>query len=165
MKAIFNRQSTRSFVKKEVDDKTIKYLLSAGMSAPNAGNQKYWEFFVLRSDEIRTEMNSCHGYKDLLNQVDVAFVICINKKRIKWDDRWQIDAGAAAENIITAATELGYATLWLELYPVEEKVKKAREILQLDDYYVPMMILPVGASTKELVDREPRFYPEYVHWK
>ena len=165
MKAIFNRISTRSFQRKTINDETIKYLLSAGMSAPNAGNQKYWEFFVLRSDEIRSEMNACHGYNDLLDNVDVAFVICINKDRIKWDERWQLDAGAAAENIITAATELGYATLWLELYPVKEKIQKAREILQLDDNYIPMMIIPIGAASEKLEDRDPRYFPQYVHWR
>ncbi len=162
MKAIFQRRSTRAFKKCEVSEENLKYLLSAAMSAPNSGNQKSWEFIVLRSEEIRAKMNKFYGYGDLVNDVDVAIVTCINKERMKFDDRWQIDTGAAVSNMITAATDKGFATLWAEIYPVEEKMVKAREILGLSENVIPMMILMIGESTKELDEREPRYYEEYV---
>jgi len=162
MKAIFQRRSMRAFKKCEVTEENIQYLLSAAMSAPNSGNQKSWEFVVLRSDEIREKMNPFYGYGDLVNDVDVAIVACVNKDRIKFDNRWQIDTGAAVANMITAATDKGFATLWAEIYPVEEKVIKAREILELSENVIPMMMLMIGDSAKELEEREPRYYEELV---
>jgi len=163
MKAIFDRRSTRNFKKCKVSDETIEYLLKTAMSSPNSGHQEPWEFIVLRTDEIKTEMNAVHGYDAMLNDVDAAIVVCINKERIQWDGYWQMDTGTAVENMMIAATDMGLSTLWLELFPVEEKMAKAKKILNLPDHVVPMMVMPIG-DTDEKEDRAPRYVEKYVHW-
>lgn len=162
MKAIFQRRSTRAFKKKEVTDENLKYILSAAMSAPNSGNQKSWEFIVLRSDESRAKIDPLYQYGDLVKDVDVAIIACVNKDRVKWDNRWQIDTGAAVVNMITAATGMGYATLWIEIYPVDETVKAVRKVLDLPENIIPMMLLVISESTEEMKEREPRYFDEYV---
>ena len=162
MKAIFERRSVRKFKRCEVTDETINYLIKTAMNAPNAGHQEPWEFIVLKSEEMKNAMNAVHGYGDMLNTVDAAIVVCINKERIKWDGYWQLDTGTAVENMMIAATDMGLSTLWLELFPVEEKMEKAKEILGLPENVIPMVLMPIG-DTDEKEHRELRFKEEYIH--
>ena len=40
------------YLNKEVDNSIIEQLLKAAMQAPSAGNQRPWEFIVVREKEL-----------------------------------------------------------------------------------------------------------------
>jgi len=163
MKAIFERRSVRDFVNVPVSDKLIHYLIKTAMNAPNAGHQRPWEFVVVRDEKVLKSLSDMAGYENDYNNVDASIVVCINKSRLKWDGYWQMDTGTAVENMMIAATNEGYGTLWLEVFPVEEKIIKAQEILSLPDDVIPMMVMPIGKSRSD-DEREPVFIESQIHY-
>ena len=48
MNEIFTRTSVRNFTEKMPSDDQIELVLKAAMQAPSAGNQRSWEFYVVR---------------------------------------------------------------------------------------------------------------------
>ena len=48
MKEIFERRSVRKFADREVEAEKLEAVLRAGMAAPSAGNQRPWEFYIVR---------------------------------------------------------------------------------------------------------------------
>ncbi len=163
MKVLFERKSTRNFKKVDIDNLTVDYIIKAGMNAPNSGNQRPWEFVVVRDEKVQNSLNGILNYDNNYSNVDVSIVVCINKDRIKWDGYWQMDTGTAVENMMIAATDMGYSTLWLELFPVEEKVKQAQEILSLPSDVIPMMFMPIGEDADEYKAKEVVFLEEQIH--
>ncbi len=51
--AITNRQSIRSFQKKEVSDEIIKNILNISKFAPSGGNTQPWKIYVLNKDLMK----------------------------------------------------------------------------------------------------------------
>ncbi len=49
---IFNRRSTRAFMKQPIPDFMIRRILEAGRYAPSAGNSQPWKFAVVNSPDI-----------------------------------------------------------------------------------------------------------------
>ena len=50
--AIFNRRSVRQYAEEEIDEPTIRRLISAAVQAPNAVNEQPWRFIVVRDREV-----------------------------------------------------------------------------------------------------------------
>ena len=48
IKEIFERRSVRKFAAREVEAEKLEAVLRAGMAAPSAGNQRPWEFYIVR---------------------------------------------------------------------------------------------------------------------
>ncbi len=59
MEAILTRRSIRKYTSEPVTDDEVKQLLRAAMHAPSAGNQRPWEFIVIRDKET---LNEITGY-------------------------------------------------------------------------------------------------------
>ncbi|MBN2794946.1 MAG: nitroreductase family protein [Clostridia bacterium] len=163
MRVIFERTSVRDFDWIEVPNSHVDYLIKTAMNAPNSGHQRPWEFIVVRDRKVMDELTKMHGYENNYGIVDVAIVVCINQERIKWDGYWQMNTGTAVENMMLSATDLGYATLWLEIFPVERKVNEARAILNLPDHVIPMMMMPIGEAVHD-ERREPCFLKDQIHY-
>ena len=71
---------------------------------------------------------------------------------------WPQDAGAAIENLLLQALDLGYGTCWCGLYPLTDRADAVREILGLDPAAVPMGVIAVGVPDETPAPRG--FYDE-----
>ena len=60
--SIFTRRSIRKYLNKEVDNSIIEQLLKAAMQAPSAGNQRPWEFIVVREKELLNQLGLVSPY-------------------------------------------------------------------------------------------------------
>ena len=61
------------------------------------------------------------------------------------------DCSAATENILIEAQHLGLGSVWLGVYPREDRVKGLKELLNLPVRVVPLSIVSLGypAEKKE----------------
>ena len=57
------------------------------------------------------------------------------------------DCGAAVENILLAAKELGYGTCWCGCYPLANRVEAMQKILDVES--VPLAVVAVGRADEE----------------
>ena len=162
MEAILKRRSIRQFTNQPIAQDDLNTLLRAAMMAPTARNCQEWEFVVVRNKETFKKMMHVHPYAKMLEQADCAIIVCGNTQREHAPGYWMADCGAATQNILLAATSLGIGSVWLGVYPNEERMKGLSQLLGLPDYVKPLNIIALGypAEKKEEVDR---FDPAKIH--
>ena len=144
MEAIFLRRSVRKFTKEKVAAEAIEYILKAAMAAPSAGNQQPWEFVVIDDRTVLNKIPSVHPYAEMMKEASVAILVCGNLEREERKGFWIQDCAAATENLLLAATTQGLGSVWLGVYPREDRVEGLRALLQLPEHIVPFALVPVG---------------------
>ena len=162
MEAILKRRSIRQFTNQPIAKDDLTTLLRAAMMAPTARNCQEWEFVVVRDKNTFKEMMHVHPYAKMLEQAACAIIVCSNTQREHAPGYWMADCGAATQNILLAATSLGIGSVWLGVYPNEERMNGLAQILGLPDYVKPLNIIALGypAEKKEDLDR---FDPAKIH--
>ncbi|MCL2376018.1 MAG: nitroreductase family protein [Defluviitaleaceae bacterium] len=167
IKAIQNRRSTRKYVENTIPREKIEALLEAAMLAPSACNSRPWRFIVITQREVLNKLADCHNYAKMLYKAPVTIVICaLADEQAKNDIArgfYPQDCGAATQNILLQATEMGLASCWCGVYPKEPIVAAVREILALPEDEIPFNIIAIGEA-----DDTPKmrgFYDvEKVRW-
>lgn len=162
MEAILKRRSIRRFTNQPIAKEDIYSLLHAAMMAPTARNCQEWEFVVVRNKETFKKMMHVHPYAKMLEQADCALVVCGNTQREHAPGYWMTDCGAATQNILLAATSLGIGSVWLGVYPNEERMAGVAKILGLPDHVKPLNIIALGYPDEKKEDVD-RFDPAKIH--
>lgn len=163
VEAILTRRSIRKYSQKAVPEAVIRELLEAAMSAPSAGNQQPWQFMVINDRKTLDEIPRFHPFSQPLREASVAIVVCGDMKRENFKGYWVQDCSAATENILIAARAKGLGTVWLSVYPMDDRVKGMRKLLGLPETIVPLSIIPVGYPAEEK-PRANRYDNSRVHY-
>ncbi len=152
IEAAYKRRSVRKYLDKPVEREKIETLLKVAMAAPSARNVQEWHFYVIAGKE------KMQGLIDIMPSgkynAPCAFVVCgdlDNKDKETAKKYWVQDCTAALENMLNAAPELGLGTVWLGVYPNEDRVKPTINYLDLPETRIPLAVIYVGypAETKE----------------
>ncbi|EYE89512.1 NADH dehydrogenase [Fervidicella metallireducens AeB] len=144
MKVIFNRRSIRKYKDRPVENEKVDKLLRAAMQAPSAGNQQPWEFIVVQEKDNLKKLSGMSPYSKLIADAPVAFVLLANEDRMKFPENWQQDMGAAAQNILLEAVELGLGAVWLGVAPLEDRVNYVKKMFNLQDTLKPYCVIALG---------------------
>lgn len=144
--AIRNRRSIRKYQKGEViPQEKIDLMLEAAMMAPSARNTRPWEFVVVENRKILEKFQDIQPYTGMMKTASLAIVVCARPDLQEGGGAfWPQDCGAAIENILLQALELGYGTCWCGFYPVEERVKGFQNLLDVKS--VPIGAVAVGVA-------------------
>ena len=164
---IKKRRSIRSYKDKDVKDEEIYTLLEAAMLAPSAGNEKPWHFIIIDNQEIINKIPDIHPYAKMITQVKKAILVCADLNETKYEDYWVQDCAAATENILLKGVDLGLGTVWLGLYPDEERVAKFKNLFKLPADIIPFSLIPVGYPDQDKKTPD-RFDKSRIHrnkWK
>ena len=149
MKAIFARRSIRKYTSEPVEDKVIHDLLEAAMAAPSAGDERPWEFIVLRDRAVLDAIPAIHPYAQMVKDAPVAIVVCGDLHKQKYKGFWVQDCAAATENLLLAVTDAGLGAVWCGIYPLEERVEAFRRLLAAPAHIVPFALVPIGHPAEE----------------
>ncbi|MBD5458625.1 MAG: nitroreductase family protein [Lachnospiraceae bacterium] len=124
----------------------ITQMLEAAMMAPSACNTRPWEFVVVESSEVKEKIMKAMPYTQMLATAPLAIVICgrPDLQENICQGFWPQDCGAAAQNILLAAKELGYGTCWCGCYPLEQRVAEMQRILDVSS--IPLAVIAVGKA-------------------
>lgn len=164
MEAVLSRRSIRRYTSEPVSDDLVEELLRAAMSAPSAGNEQPWHFFVIRDRKTMERIQEFHPFAKMLREAPVAILVCGDPSLEKYEGFWVQDCSAATENILIAAHSMGLGAVWLGLYPIEERVNGMRKLLGIPEHVIPLSLVSVGhpAEKKPPADRydESRIYIE-----
>ncbi|MEN6572643.1 MAG: nitroreductase family protein [Anaerolineaceae bacterium] len=162
---IFKRRSIRKFTDRPISEEDLTLLLQAGMAAPTAMNVRPWEFVVVTDREIIQQLRDSLVF----GKHDPAAVIavCGNTRfsNAKAANRfWVQDCSAAMENILLAATALGFGSVWVGVHPVTLFVKRVSEVLNLPASITPLGLIYLGYPAEQ---KEPRtqYDARKVHWQ
>ncbi|MFC1975795.1 nitroreductase family protein [Chloroflexota bacterium] len=162
IKAIMTRRSIRHYTNQPVSQELIEKILRGAMAAPSARNEQSWQFVVIEDREILDAIPQYHHYADMLTEAPVAIAICGDVRQESHQEYWEQNCAAATQNLLLTAHALGLGTVWLGIYPVEERVSKTKALLALPDGVIPMAIVALGYPAEE---KEPsnRFNETKIH--
>ena len=161
MSSIFNRTSVRKYRNREVEDEKIELLLKAAMAAPSAGNQQPWEFYVVKNKSKLEALSKISPFSGCVQDAPVAIVNCY-RKDVRWPDYAEIDLSASTENLLLQAVELDLGAVWLGVAPLEDRMKKVSEILEVPEDLIPFAIIPLGYPISE-TKQQDRFDQSRIH--
>lgn len=153
-KIISLRRSVRIFNGKKVDRAVIEKILLAGQSAPSAVARKDWYFIVVENKALLQKMREANGLSARpLESCAFAVVVCGDRSLAyeKAPDYCLVDAGAATQNMLLQAADLGVGSVWLGTWPQSERVEKQREIFALPEHIVPYSVIAFGYTDEELL--------------
>jgi len=154
IEAIRNRRSIRKFKPgAEVTDEQVKLLLETAMLAPSACNTRPWEFIVVRDREKLEQIRKTHPYTGMLKTASLAIVICALPEVQKdiAGGYYPQDCGAATENILLQAVELGLGACWCGVYPKEERIAEIRKVFGTTK--LPFNVIAVGVPDEDPAPR------------
>ena len=159
---ILNRRSIRKYKAGGAPTREqLKQLLEAAMLAPSARNTRPWEFIAITKKEILDEIPKIHNHAGMCVSAGAAIlVVALPPKDMDTFpyEFYAQDCGAATQNILLEAVNLGLGTCWCGVYPLEERVKGFRKLLNLEEDKIPFGIIAVG-TPDENPDRRG-FYDE-----
>jgi len=185
--AIRTRRSIRAFKDQPVDRQTIEKLLEAATLAPSAKNSQPWHFTVIteaKRDEMLNvirqgianreaegeEIGTVQWSIKVLEQAPVTVFVHNPDGIHPWKAReehgswWDIatvqSVGAAIQNMLLAATELGLGSLWIA--DVWEAYPEINAWLETDDQLVSAVSFGVADIEPPVPARKPM--DEVVRW-
>lgn len=147
---ILKRRSCRDFSGEPLKKGGLEILMEALRRSPSAGNVQPWFFYVVKNqDKKRGLAKAAHG-QDFLAKAPVVFVVCAIPRisATSYGERGKTlyciqDTAAAAENLLIAATALGYGSCWVGAFDEQ----KAKNVLNIPEHLRPVAILPVGPGS------------------
>lgn len=165
MNAIYNRRSIRKYKDKSVEEEKIEKLLRAAMQAPSAVNQQPWEFIVVQNKESLKELSKVSQYSKMIEKAPLAFVLLGNVDRMKAPGNWEQDMGAATQNILLEAVELGLGSVWIGVAPVEDRMNFVKEMFDLKDNIKPYCAIAIGYPDGEENKFIDRYDETRIHYE
>jgi nitroreductase len=133
------------------------------MAAHSAGDERPWHFVVLEDAATRERIADSHPFAHIVPQAPVAVLVCGDLTLQKHPGFWVQDRAAATESILIEAQSLGLGAIWLGIYPVEDRVRTFRKLLDLPSHVVPFALTPIGYSAEQIESRS-RYDGSRVHF-
>lgn len=113
--AIHTRASVRSLKPCAITEQEVEQILDAGRRAPSGYNSQPWEFILIRE---RTLLDQLGKIQSCIAEGSAAIALVMDERASKY---WKEDAGAAIENMLLAIVALGYASVWVEGYVLDQE--------------------------------------------
>lgn len=144
---IEKRRSVRSFLNKEIDDKTLNEILETVNLAPSAGNLQAYRIVVVRNQELKQKLATASHDQDFIVDASVVLVFLADKNASKGKygqrgvELYSIqDATIAASYSQLAATALGLGSVWVGAFEPEVIAK----LVDAKPHEEPIAIIPIG---------------------
>jgi nitroreductase len=164
LEAILNRRSIRQYSNQPVTDEQVMVLLKSAMYAPSAVNKQPWHFIVFRDKSIIRSITEKHPNASMLSQSSAAILVC-------WDEHLQHDTGygpvdcaAATQNILLTAYSMGIGSVWVGLYPRQQRMEFTSEIFNLPSHIKAFCIVSLGYAAEKKMQPQ-RFKRERIHYE
>jgi nitroreductase len=156
LEAIRKRRSVREYTGDPIPREDLETIVDAGRLAASGGNQQPWDFVVVTDGAMIQNLKIAAEWMDKAGAIIAVVLDPIS--------RWWIEDGAAAvENMLIAATALGYGSCWLEGYtlPLEKQFK---ELLRIPDDRRLLTLIPLGVPARRPT-KTKKTLGEVIHWE
>ena len=142
---IKSRRSIRRYdPTKPVSKEQLNTLLEAAMFAPSACNSRPWEFIAVTNREMLDEIAHIHPYAQMCVTAAAAIIVVAVPQEGVPAGYFPQDCGAATQNILLQAAELGLGTCWCGVYPREERIVSIRKLFGIPEHKIPFNVIAVG---------------------
>lgn len=163
--SIFKRRSIRKFTAQAVEKEKLETILRAAMSAPTARNVQDWEFLVVTSDEGKKKLAAAHPTGMTAANAPLSIIVCSNLEREKpAQGYFAQDCAAAIQNMLLSAHALGLGSVWMGVYPGQDKVDNIKAAFALPVHIQPVAVVVFGYAAEEKADQD-RYDDNKVHFE
>ena len=150
LRAVMERRSVRSFLKKDIPDDVMHVLINSLIWAPSAGNLQSRKFFFVRDEQLKRRLASAALNQDFIAEAPLTIVCCTDAGiRRHYGQRgvelYAIqDVSASIMGMMLVAREKGLGTCWVGAFREEE----VSQILELSENLRPVAMVPVGYPSR-----------------
>ncbi len=157
LEAIQKRRSVREYTGDPIPLADIEKMLDAARMAPSGYNRQPWQFIVVTD---RTMIQQLSKGGDWWEKSAAIIAVVMDPT----SEFWVEDGSAAIENILLAATALGYGSCWLQgsTRPFEAEFK---QLLNIPEHLDLLSLVSIGvpANWPQAKDKKP--LEAIVHWE
>lgn len=182
--AIFNRRSTGRLAEPAPDAEEVELLLLAAAAAPDHGCLRPFRFVVLEGEakdrfgqilaaayiarceaiDAAPDPAALEKERTKLGRAPLVIVVAAVRqeaRKVPWEEQ-EDAAAAAAQNILLAATALGYGSMWRTGEPAYDPVVKRTIGLGPDDAIVGFLY--IGTAPRDPETRAPDLDGLVIEW-
>jgi nitroreductase len=156
LEAIRKRRSVRRYTGAPIPREHLEIIVDAGRLAASGHNNQPWDFVVVTD---RAMIDRLKVASQWMEQAGAIIAVVLDP-----ESRWWLEDGAAAvENMLIAATALGYGSCWLEGYtlPREDEFKT---LLGVPREKRLLTLVPLGVPVEwPAKDKKP--LSQVLHWE
>ena len=145
--AIERRRSVRSYSAEEVPADVIQTLVGASYLAPSAGDIHPYRVVVVRDESKRRALARASQEQEFVAEAPVSLVFFIDhdSARRGYGERGVqlyslLDVGAAVENLMIAAVDIGLGTCWVGTFDEQAE----NELLEAPPEWRAVSIISLG---------------------
>jgi nitroreductase len=156
LEAIRKRRSIREFTGEPVPREHLEQIVDAGRMAATGYNHQPWDFIVITRKDIIDQLKTAAVW---IEKAGAVIAVALDPSA----EYWLEDGSAAVENMLIAATALGYGSCWLEGYtkPNEEAFK---QILNVPEEKRLLTLVPIGVPV-HWPQRDKKPLSDVLHWE
>lgn len=156
LEAIRTRRSIRKYRPDPVPRQDLETIVDAGRLAATGSNRQPWDFIVVTERATIEQFKSAGAW---IAEAPAVIAVVLDPAS-RW---WVEDGSAAIQNMLVAATALGYGSCWVEgdALPREEKFK---ELLGVPKNKRLLALVPIGRPA-ESPTREKKPLEQVLHWE
>ncbi len=154
--AIQKRRSVRNYTGDPIPPGDLLKIVEAGRLAASGSNIQPWDFIII------TDMKMIERLKVAARWMEHAgaIIAVVMDPASRW---WVEDGSAAVENMLLAATALGYGSCWLEGYTLQRE-EEFKTLLGIPAQRRLMTLVPLGVPVEWPV-KEKKTLDQILHWE
>lgn len=154
--AIQKRRSVRNFTGEPVPMADLLKIVDAGRLAASGSNKQPWDFIIITRREMIESLKVAARWMEHAG----AIIAVVMDPASRW---WVEDGSAAVENMLLAATALGYGSCWLEGYTLQRE-DEFKTLLGIPAERRLITLVPLGVPA-EWPEKEKKTLEQVVHWE
>ena len=156
LEAIRKRRTVRNFTGAAIPRADLETIVDAGRLAASGYNRQPWDFIVVTNRGMIEQLKIAAQWMEKAG----AIIAVVLDPATKY---WLEDGSAAVQNMLVAATALGYGSCWLEGYtlPLEGQFKA---LLGVPDDKRLLTLVPIGVPVEWPV-KEKKPLEQVLHWE
>ncbi|MGQ9759690.1 MAG: nitroreductase family protein [Candidatus Methanomethylicaceae archaeon] len=168
LECIERRRSIRRFVDAPIKEEDLMKILRAGILAPSAGNIQPWEFIITTERTLKSELARVALGQYWMADAGVILTVCAKEEEsaayygLRGSALYCIqDTAAAIENMLLAATALGYGACWVGAFNEQD----VRRVLKIPRSVRPVALVPIGFPAERPEATRRKRLSEILHFE
>ena len=156
LEAIRKRRSVRRYSGDPIPREHLLQIVDAGRLAASGNNRQPWEFVVVTDRALIDQLKVASQWMDKA----AAIIAVVMDPTSRW---WMEDGSAAVQNMLVAATALGYGSCWLEGYTLQRE-EEFKTLLGVPPGKRLLTLVPLGVPVEWPV-KEKKPLASVVFWE
>lgn len=154
--AILTRRSVRAFTGESIPREDLEKIVDAGRLAASGSNKQPWDFIVITNRDMIEQLRTASQWMENA----AAIIAVVMDPESRW---WVEDGAAAVQNMLLAATALGYGSCWLEGYTLRHE-DTFKTLLGIPAERRLLTLVPIGVPA-EWPSKDKKSLEEVIHWE